>query len=30
MIMFTNVENKQYQYIDDYVYKGKKQAISIY
>ena len=24
MIMFTNVKNKQYQSIDDYVYKRKK------
>ena len=24
--MFTNVKNKQYQSIDDYVYKRKKQA----
>ena len=30
MIMFTNVKNKQYQSIDDYVYKRKKQAVSIY
>ena len=30
MIMFTNVKNKQYQSIDDYVYKGKKQAVSFY
>ena len=29
MIMFTNVKNKQYQSIDDYVYKRKKQAVSI-
>ena len=28
--MFTNVKNKQYQSIDDYVYKRKKQAVSIY
>ena len=27
--MFTNVKNKQYQSIDDYVYKGKKQAVSL-
>ena len=27
--MFTNVKNKRYQSIDDYVYKGKKEAVSI-
>ena len=27
--MFTKVKNKQYQSIDDYVYKRKKQAVSI-
>ena len=26
--MFTKVKNKQYQSIDDYVYKGKKQKTS--
>ena len=30
MVMFTKVKNKQYQSIDDYVYKRKKQAVSIY
>ena len=29
MIMFTKVKNKQYQSINDYVYKRKKQAVSI-